>query len=114
MLICMLSVRFYPDCSADSPLIASCTALGSRHDPWQFYPLPGNVKKPRGCAAGHQRPLLCLQDVGQDRRARAADILGHADLRAVHLGPIAFAPQLLGHLHDLVHSGRAYRMPAGL
>ena len=47
-----------------------------------------------------------------DRCAGAADVLRHADSCTVHLRPVAFAAQLLGDLHDLVHPRRTDRMPA--
>ncbi len=48
-----------------------------------------------------------------DIGAAPADILGHPDPGAVDLSGAAFAAELLRHLDDLVHAGRADRVTAG-
>jgi hypothetical protein len=57
--------------------------------------------------------LFRLQNMGQNRGTAAADVLRHANFRAVHLGGATFAAQLLDNFDDLVHARRADRVAAG-
>ena len=54
-----------------------------------------------------QRKSICAQDVGDDVRARSADVLRHADPRAGHLRLARFADELLEDFDDLVDARRA-------
>ena len=47
--------------------------------------------------------LFCLQNVRNDRCARATDVLCHTDFCTLHLRFIAFPSQLLGNFHNLIY-----------
>src|SRR6185436_8245025 len=67
-------------------------------------------------AGGYTRSsrLFCPQDMRNDRGARTADVLRHTDARTFNLRFPAFAAELLGDLHDLIHPGGSHRMTARL
>ena len=53
------------------------------------------------------------ENMGDDIRAAATDILTHTDAGVFHLGANRFTAQLLNDLNDLVHASGSNRVTAG-
>src|SRR5438067_473307 len=78
--------------------------------------LARRAPRPPGSVRGFIHNLSRL--VGQDRhardRARAAQVVGKADLRALHLPRAGLAAELCRELVDHAHAGRAHRVAVRL
>src|SRR5213076_613746 len=78
--------------------------------------LARRAPRPPGSVRGFIHNLSRL--VGEDRhardRARAAQVVGEADLRALHLPRAGLAAELCRELVDHAHAGRAHRVAVGL
>src|SRR2546426_12328832 len=63
----------------------------------------------------HRDPFLAVGEHGDaPDRARAAQVVGEADLGILHLPRAGLMPELLTHLVDHAHAGRADRVPERL